>query len=129
MIRTALALNLDQNGEILRSLSIPRSERLQQLETVALGVDDNLDGGTIFRRGLEGILSGVEAGGRELIARGVIELEGLAIGTGESVGERVEGQVASEGHGSDDIRGSDEGVGGGVSIIATSEVTVVRGDD
>ena len=128
-ILTALALNLDEDGEIGGSLTIVGLEGLEELETVGLGIDGDVDGSTVSRGGLEGVLSGVIATRGELETGGILELEGLAISAGESVGNGVEGQVASKGHGGDKVRGSDESVGGGVSIVTTGEVTVVRGDD
>jgi hypothetical protein len=83
----------------------------------------------VFRRRLEGVLARVIAAGWEFETGGIAEFECLTISTLQRVGKRVEGEVAGEGHGSDDIWGSDEGVGGRVGIVTTREVTVVRGDD
>lgn len=126
---TALAEDLDQDGEVLRFLAVPWLEGLEQLETVGSGADNDVDGSTVLRWGLEGVLAGVVATRRKLVARGIVELEGLAISASERVGQGVEGQVASESHGGDDIGRSDESVSGGVGVVATSEVTVVGGDD
>lgn len=129
ILLTALAENLDQDGEVLGRLAVPWLERLEKLETVGSGADDDVDGSTVLRWGLEGVLAWVVATRRKLVARGIVELEGLAIGTGEGVGQGVEGQVASEGHGGDDVGRSDEGVSGGISIVTAGEVAVVGGDD
>lgn len=129
MISRALPLHLNQNRQIRRRLSVPWRKRRKELQTVALGVNGDLDGGTVGGRRLEGVLSGVVAPGGKLEAGWVGELEFLAVGALEGVGERVEGQVAGEGKGGDDVRGSDEGVRGGVSVVTASEVTVVRSDD
>ena len=129
MIRTALALDLDQDGEILGVLAIPRLEGFQELETVALGVNSDLDGSTVLRRSLEGVFAGVVATRRKFMSVRVVELEGLAINTSQSIGDRVESEIPSEGHGSNDIGRSDEGMGGRVSIVAASEVAVVGSDD
>ena len=83
VISRALALNLDQNREVLGVLSIPRSERLQKLETIRLGVNLDLDGDAVLRRGLEGVLSWVIAAGMKLETGGRGEFEGLARGSGE----------------------------------------------
>lgn len=122
---TALALDLDEYGEIGGSLAIPRRERLEKLETLRLRVNCNLDGGTVLGRGLERVLTGVVSTRRELKARRVGELEGLAVGTGEGVRERVEPEITSKCHSGDDVGGSDESVGGRVGIIAAGEVAVV----
>ena len=57
------------------------------------------------------------------------ELEVLAIGGLEAVSHRVEGGRSSESHGSNDLRGSEEVHGIGVTIVTTAEVSVVRGQD
>lgn len=129
VISRALALNLDQNRQISRGLSVPRLEWFKELKTVALGVNSNLDGGTVLRRGLEGVLSGVVATRREFVTGGVVEFESLSVSASESVSEGVESEVTGEGHGSNDLGRSDEGVGSRVSIVTASEVTVVRSDD
>ena len=64
---TALALDLDQDGQILGVFAIPLFKGLEELETVALGVNHHLDRETILRR-LEGVLSWVIPTRRELIA-------------------------------------------------------------
>ena len=125
MVRCALALNLDENGEIGGSLTVPRLEWLELLETIALRVDDNLYGGAVLRRCLEGVLAGVVSARRELIAGGVRELEGLAVRSSKGVSERVEGQVASEREGSDDIGRCNEGVRSRVGVITAGEISVV----
>lgn len=45
VIRRALALHLDQHRQVLGLLAIPRLEGLQELETVRLGVDGDVDAG------------------------------------------------------------------------------------
>lgn len=129
VVSGALAENLDQDGEVMRLLAVPWLEGLEELKTVRSGADNDIDRSTVLRWGLEGILSRVIATRRKLVAGGILELEGLAISASEGVGQGVEGQVASESHGGDDVRGSDEGVGGRVGVVTASEVTVVGGDD
>jgi hypothetical protein len=113
----------------MRSLSIPRFERLQDLQTFAVGINRDLNVHAILRRRLEGILSRVISTGRKLVSRRVREFEGLAIGTNESVSKGVEGKGSTERHSGDDVGGGDKGMGGRVGIIASSEVTVIRCDD
>jgi len=129
VISRALALDLDQDGHVVHVLAIPLLEGLQKLKTV--GGRGNLDGDLTLLggRSLVGLLTGVVTAGRELVTVGVGELEGLAIGTDEGVLGGIEGQVTSKGHGSDNFGGGDEGVGLGVSIVTSSEVTVVGGND
>ena len=129
VVGRALALDLDEDGQVLGCLAVPRLEGLEQLEAVRLGVNGDLDGSTVRRRGLEGVLSGVVTLGRELKAVGVVEIELLAVRASELVSEGVEAEVAGKRECSDNVGGGDEGVGSGVGIVATSEVAVVRSDD
>lgn len=126
---TALALDLDQDREIARGLSIPWLEGLKKLETVTRRADSDSNSSTVFGGWLEGVLTRVVSTGRKLIARGVRELEGLAISAGEGISDRVEGEVASKSHCGHDVGGGDESVCGGISVVATSEIAVVRSDD
>lgn len=102
---------------------------MEELKTVTLRVNCDRNASTVSRRGLEGVLAGVVATGRKLITSRVRELERLAIRTNEGVRNRVEGEVTSEGHCSYNIWGGDESVGGRVSIVTASEVTVVGGNN
>ena len=128
-VLTALALNLNQNRKVLWSLSVPRLEWCEFLETVALRVNCYLYACTVFWGRLECVLTGVVTTRREFVTSWGREFEWLAISTLERVRERVEGEITSKSHSSDEIRRSDESVGGGVSIVTASEVTVVGGDD
>lgn len=51
VIGGALALNLDQHGHLSQILTIPDIEGFQQLETLTLGVDINLDFASILKDG------------------------------------------------------------------------------
>jgi hypothetical protein len=72
------------------------------------------------RRRLESVLTGVAATRRKIMARRVQEFR-----SNGCVRKRVEGEVTSD----YDVRRSDEGMGGRVNIVTTSEVTVVGRDD
>ena len=100
---TALALNLDQHGAVFGILSVPGSEGGEQLETVALGVNLNLDAGTVLGRALEGILTRVVSTGRELEAGRRREFEGLARRSRDRVGQGVEGEGSGECESSDNV--------------------------
>lgn len=128
-IRTALALDLDEDGEISRLLAIKWFEGLEELETVRLGINGNRDAGTVLRRALVGVFTGVVTTGWEFVTRWVSKLEGLAVGADESVSDGVESEVTSKGHSSHDIGRGDESMSSGVGIIAAGEVAVVRSDD
>lgn len=129
VVSRALALDLNEDGEILRGLAIPRLERREELETVRLGVNGDLDARTVRRGRLEGVLTRVVAARRELVAGGVGELELLAVCTLQAVRDRVEAEVAGERKRRHDLRGGNKGVRRGVRVVTASEVPVVRGDD
>lgn len=129
VIGGALALDLDQNGHVLRILLVPWLEGLQELQTIALRIDGNVDGHTIFWRGLEGVLAWVVTGRGELESRGLGELERLSVRTDQLVLGGVKSEITRKGHSGDQVWGSDECVRGRVGVVATSEVAVVRSDD
>jgi len=78
---------------------------------------------------LVGVFSGIKATRRQLLAGRALELELLAVSTSQLVLQRVEGQVARNGEGGDDLGGGDEGMGSRVAVIPLGEVPVVGGDD
>jgi hypothetical protein len=125
----ALADSLDEDGKASGVLTVPGLEGLEELKTVRLGVDGDVDGSTVLGRSLVGVLTSVVAARRELLAGGVGELELLAVGALERVRNGVEGEGSTEDHGGNEVRGSDEGVGSRVGVVATGEVTVVGGND
>jgi len=124
-----LSNDLDKDGSVNDVLSVPSLERLQKLESVGLRVDSDLDGRSVLRRSLVGVLTSIVSLGGELETSRVGELELLAISALERVGQGVEGQGTGKGHGGDEIGGSDESVGGGVGIVTTGKVSVVGSDD
>ena len=99
------------------------------METVALGINSDVDSSTVSRGRLESILSRIVTTGRQLIAGRVRESEGLAVRANERVSERVEGETTGKGHSSHDIGRCDEGVGSWISVVTSSEVTVVGSND
>jgi hypothetical protein len=128
VIGCALALGLDEDREV-GGCTIPDLEGLEKLETVALGVNGDVDAGTVCRGRLEGVLARVIATRWKFITGRSLELERLAIGADEGVSQGVETELSGERQSGGDVRGCDEGMGGGVSIVTAGEVTVVRGDD
>jgi hypothetical protein len=129
VVSGTLADDLDEDGGVNNVLSVPSLERLQKLESVRLGVDGDLDGRSVLRRSLVGVLTGIVSLGGELETSRVGELELLAISALERVGQGVEGQGTGKGHGGNEIGGGNEGVGGGVGIVTTGKVSVVGSDD
>ena len=129
LIRTALALHLDQNRQILWSLRIPGLERLQQLKTLTRRVHSNRHTSTVFRWRLISVLTGVVSTRRQFVSSRSGESEFLAIGTLQRVCQGVEREVSGKRHGGNDIGRCDECVRSRVGIIAASEVAVVGGDD
>ena len=127
VVSGGLAVALDKNWEVVSILSVPGLERLKELEAVAGGRDGNADRGTLSRWCLVGVLSWVEASALwETVAGGRCEEELLTILADKLVSKRVEVKASGDGHGDDEIGRSDEGMGSGVGIVTSSEVTVVR---
>ena len=129
MVGGGLALALDQDREVLGILAVPSRESTENLETVTLRRNSNLQRLAVLGRSLVGVTAGVVAlGGKTLTSRRLKE-ELLAILALQLVGERVELEGTGNGHGNNKVGGGDEGVGGRVGVITASEVTVVGGDD
>jgi hypothetical protein len=76
VIGCALALGLDEDREV-GGCTIPDLEGLEKLETVALGVNSDVDAGTVCRGRLEGVLARVIATRWQFITGRSLELEGL----------------------------------------------------
>lgn len=129
VIGCALALGLDEDLGASDVFTVPSSEGGEELKTSRLGADLDLDGGTILRGVLVGILTGIKVVGREGVSVGGGELEVLAIRGLERVGDGVESHIIGEDHGSDKFGGGDESVSSGVSIVTLGKVTVVRSDN
>ena len=125
----ALALGLDENRGLDDVLAIPWLEWFEELESVRGWADGDRDGGSVGRRSLEGVLSGIVSLWWELETRWLRELELFAVGTLESVGQWVECEVTSKDEGGNEIWGSDESVGSWVGVVSSGEVSVVRRDD
>src|SRR6266511_4396737 len=124
-IRTALALNLNKNGQILRGLAIPRLEGLQQLETIRFGMDCNLNGSGISWGRLEGVFARIISTGWEFKATWSLKFEFFAVRSGKRISERIEGERTAKGESSDNIGRSYECVGARVSVVTASEIAVV----
>lgn len=129
VVSGTLAQSLDQDGSLDNVLAVPWLEGLQELESVRLGVNGDLDVASVLGRSLEGVLSRVVTSSGEFVTGRVGELELLAIGTLQGVGQRVEGQVTGKGHGGNEIGRGDKGVRSRVGVVSASEISVVRSDD
>jgi len=129
VVSSGLALALDQDRDAQSILSIPGLESLKDLQAVAGGGDLNSDRLPVLRRSLVGVTARVVSISRETVTRWRRELELLAILVLQGVGERVELEGTSDGHGNNNVRGGNESMGGRVGIVTASEVTVVGRDD
>lgn len=129
VIRRALALDLDQDGHILRCLSIPLIKRLQKLQPIRIGIHSDLHAGPVYRRRLEGILTRVITSGRELKSGGWRKLERSTGGCWQRVSERIEREGATERESRDKIGRGNKCVRCRVGVIAAGKVAVVGGDD
>ena len=126
---TALALDFNQDGQVGRGNPIPSLEGCKKLQTVTLRINGNGNLSSISRRGLESVLTGIVALWRQLVARGVAELEGFAVGANEGVRKRVESEVTSKGNSGYDVWRRNKSMCGGIGIVTTSEVAIVGSDD
>jgi hypothetical protein len=152
--RTALAIDFDQKAQRLLVLSRPRREGLDKLNPLAPRTDDEVDGRPVGRREREVLERTDVAGRRGLVAGRFGEAEGPVAGwEGKRVGQRIEGQVAGERHGDDELgRGTsdasaerallvqrsieptdlgrgDEGVRRRIAVLTSYKVAVEGGDD
>ena len=105
--------------------TIPCVERLKELKTVGGRGNGDVDGGALSGRSLVGVVTRVVAPGGKTLTSGGSEHELLAVAVLELVGHGVEVEGARDSHGDDQVRRGDEGVGGGVAVVATSEVTTL----
>lgn len=129
VISGSLSLSLDQDGQVGSVLAVPSIEGRQELQTVRGRSNLDIDGRAVLGRSLVGVHAWVVATGGKTVTGRRLELELLAVLVLESVGQRVEVQRAGNGQGNDQIGRGDEGVSSGVTIVTTSEVTVVGRDD
>ena len=96
----ALALGLDQHGQVDEVLAVPGRERLEQLEAVAGGRHHHLDAGAVGRRRDEAALARREALGRAAPRRPARRGWTVSPGVvGQRVGERVEVDACRPGPG------------------------------
>jgi len=87
VISGGLALGLDEDGEVLSVLAVPRLEGGKDLETVGGGGDIDSDTGTVLGGSLVSVLAGVVAANGETVTGGRRELELLAVLVLEGVGQ------------------------------------------
>jgi hypothetical protein len=117
--------------------SQPRhTEGLEELETLALRINDDRDAGSISRGSLESILSSIKSKiisdrvhvsplplAGKLITIRLLQLELLSVSANQFIGGRVEVKTASEDHGGNQLRAGNKGVGVGVSIVSLGEIS------
>ena len=115
-----LPLRLQEHGQVDEVVAVPRRERLEQLQPVAVRIDGDLDTAAVGRRRDEAGLAALEAAGRQLLADGLVETE---------VGDRIAVERAGERVGHHRLRRRHEAQRVGAAVVALGEVAVVRGDD
>lgn len=106
VVSGALALNLDEYSHVLELFAVPCLERFEHLQTVRCGRDDDLYRwvGSRCRRGrFVGCSSSLKALAGQIIALRRLETELVAILVQQGIRHRVEGQLAREGHGGDNL--------------------------
>ena len=83
--------------------AVPRGERLEQLEALAPGLHDHLDGRAVGGRRHEPRLAGVEARVGELVGRRGDETKVGAVGPGDRVVHEVDVEAARQRHRGDGL--------------------------
>ena len=123
----ALASNLDKHAEAGQVGLGERVEGLEQGEALRRGRNGDLDVGVGgLRQDLEDLLALDEGSLGTLQTLGGGELELLARGGRQRVGDRVESGGAGEGHGGHDLGRGQEVHGVRVAVVTAAEVAVVR---
>src|SRR5438105_1069185 len=56
----ALALSLEEDGQLEEVLAVPCGEGLEELEALTVGVDDDFDTGAVLGRGQEALVASLE---------------------------------------------------------------------
>mmetsp|Transcript_9808 Transcript_9808/g.26682 ORF Transcript_9808/g.26682 Transcript_9808/m.26682 type:complete len:346 (-) Transcript_9808:1065-2102(-) len=120
----ALALGLDQDQGVVDVLPVPLGKRREQLQPLGILGDDNITGS--LSRGLVGLLAGIIPLGWEVEALRSLETDLASVGANERVLLRVEGEVAGDGHGRDNLRRRHKRVRGRVGIVTCRKVPVER---
>lgn len=126
----ALAGDLDKHAQAGEVRVGERLKGLEEGETLRGGRDGDFHvrvGGS--RLDLEDLAAGFEGGFGTLETLGRGELEFLAVGGGQAVGDGVEGGGTGVGHGGDDFGRGEEVHGFEVTVVATAEVSVVGSKD
>ena len=109
MVRGAFALRFNQQVQVIEIVAVPLGERREQLEPVGLGVDRNGDAAAVLGgRFIAEALASESVLGHLWRRAGRVELECLAVGACQRVGERVERQCASQPHRHHQLRTADE---------------------
>ena len=124
-----LALGLDEQRHVYQVLAVPRSERCEFLQAVAVWGDDHLDVGVFLARSDESLVVYGESLRREGEACRRIELHAVAILVEQGVGGWIEVEATGDGQCHGKLWATDEGVCIRVAIGTTAEVAVEGGDN
>ena len=96
VIGGTLALNLDEDAQVLEVAAVPFGKGGQELQTIGLGVNVNCYVRTVRWRMLVGIFTGIKSLSREFITIRRFKQKFLAISTLELLGPGVKVQGASQ---------------------------------
>src|SRR5207247_9608438 len=111
---------------VLEIFALPGGPVMRDLQAVAVWVDLDLDAAAVLGRYDEGRGAAVEVALRDDRRRlGRLELEGLAVGVSQRVGQGVERELPGERHGHYDFGTGDEIHRRGLTVIAHGEVPIV----
>ncbi|QBM90361.1 hypothetical protein METSCH_E06100 [Metschnikowia aff. pulcherrima] len=129
MVGSGLTNSLDQDRQSLGVLTVPWLERSQTLQSVGSWGDDDVHRSSVGRRSLVRVLTLVVTVRWQTDTNWLGQLEFLALRVLQGVSDRVEAQVTRDGVSSDHVWRSDESVGGWVTVVSRSKVSVERRDN
>ena len=127
VVGRALALGLDEDGQTHEVLAVPSLEGFEQLDALGVRAHLDFDLGKVGAHAVGKIRH--EALHRQFGADRGLELNGCALGGRIRTLNRVEGQIAVDGHGHHDFGRGEEGVRLSAAVVAALEVAVEGLDD
>jgi hypothetical protein len=129
MVGRTLAFRLDEDAHVLDLLILNGQEGCQQLQAVAVWVNNHFDTGTVFGRSLEASVSYGEAVGWQFVALWFCEFHLFPFIVGQGIRQRIELHGAGEGHGSYQLGAGDETARLRVTVVTLGEVPVEGSED
>src|SRR5207247_6123980 len=118
------ASSFEESQEVCEILPIPGRKRFQELQPLAFGIDDELDGTRVRRRRHVSTLSLLESSSGELVPGRRLEPDLLPAIVDEGVAQGIEAQLSTQRQRGHDFRAADEGQRRGHAVVAPGNVAV-----